>query len=153
MGIDMVFRMTKVRSFFQGAAFVICLSLIASLPGCGGGADKKGAPKPRVNVSGKVEFDGKPVPAGTVTFINATTGDIATCKISDGSYSNARGEGPNSGDCAVTIVGMDKADGTPLWGGAWTKQVKVGEKDFKEDFSIKSSDVKPFNPKSRPVDD
>lgn len=124
---------------------LLCVALVCSLSGCGGGG-KDAKKTPTVNASGKVEFDGKPIPAGTVTFIHATSGNMATCTISNGSYSSPRGEGPNPGDNAVTIMGKEKADGNQMWAKAWTKQVKVGDKEFKEDFSIKADEVKPFDP-------
>ena len=131
--------------------FFILVASLTGLAGCGGDAvDVKKSP--RVNASGKVEFDGKPVPYGTVTFINQATGNLAVCNISGGQYSNARGEGPNPGDNAVTIVGKEQADGNPMWAKAWATQVKVGDKDFKEDSSIKAADVKPFDPNKVQID-
>lgn len=145
------FSRPLVRKMTAVGTSLLCLTLVCSLPGCGGGKgdEKKSATVP---ASGKVEFDGKPIPAGTVTFISVATGNMATCTISNGSYSCASSAGPNPGDNAVTIMGKETADGNPMWGRAWTKQVKVGDKEFKEDFSIKANEVKPFDPKSLEVD-
>jgi hypothetical protein len=55
------------------------LVLLASLAilGCG---DKKG------EVSGTVTYKGKPVPLGTVTFVNVNKETVGTAAISDGKY-------------------------------------------------------------------
>jgi hypothetical protein len=142
-------------SELRQARFSIALGLAAltGLGGCGGGGKEKGASLPRVKASGKVEFDGNPVPAGTVSFLNSQTGNISVCKISHGRYSSSSGEGPNPGENTVTIVGKESDDGTPLWAGAWSKKVQVEQSGFQEDFSISSSEVKPFDPKSIQIDE
>ncbi|MGE0378918.1 MAG: hypothetical protein AB7I48_16795 [Planctomycetaceae bacterium] len=53
----------------------------------------------------------------------------------------------------MTVMGQLAPDGNPMWARAWTKQVDVGDSDFAEDFSIKSTEVKPFDPKSIQVDE
>jgi hypothetical protein len=125
---------------------------MCSSSGCGGASVD--APKtPRVGASGTVTFDGQPVPAGTVTYLHPATGHLAVCLIDDGEYVSESGQGPNPGQNTVTIVGMESAEGDPLWGGAWTKQVDVGDGDVTEDFEIAKSAVKPFDPKSVQIDD
>lgn len=134
------------------AAALFCLSLVCSLPGCGG-AGKEGPTTPRVAASGKVEFDGKPLPAGTVTFRNHATGNTAICEISNGKYSCSADEGPNPGANVVTVMGMAKAGADPMWARPWSKQVEVGQTDFSEDFSIPAGEVQPFDPASVQVDE
>lgn len=133
------------------ASAVACMAFTLVLAGCGGGVEPPTTA--RVNASGKVTFDGKPVPAGTVTFLHNETGHMAVCPINDGAYENESGQGPNPGQNTVTIVGMDAEGGTEMWSGAWTKTVQVGEGDFTEDYAITSAEVKPYDPQSRPVDD
>ena len=135
------------------ATSAVCFALAFCLQGCGG-EDVKGTDNnPRVNASGKVEFDGKPVAAGTVTFLQAETGNYAICEIYDGTYESEDGAGPNPGKNAVSIVAKETADGYPLWQQAWKKQVEVGTTDFTEDFAIKASEIKPLDPNSIKVDD
>ena len=129
------------------ALSVVCLSLAGSLAGCGGGAVDDSKKTPRVNATGKVEFDGKPIPAGTVAFMHQETGNVGTCTISDGTYTSDDGQGPNPGLNTVMITAKETADGSPLWAKPWTKQqVQVGDADFTENFSIKATEVKPYDP-------
>lgn len=134
------------------AAACLWLAWTCGLSGCGGGSVD--APKtPRVGASGKVTFDGQPVPAGTVTYLHTETGHMAVCLIDGGEYASESGQGPNPGQNTVTIVGLESDEGNPLWGGAWMKQVNVGDGDVTENFEIAKSDVKPFDPKSVQIDD
>lgn len=133
------------------AAPGLSLLLACCLSGCLGGVEP---PKtPRVDASGKVDFDGQPLPAGTVTFLHHDTGHMAICMIKDGYYESESGEGPNPGTNTVTIMGKETADGYPMWQRPWTKDVQVGEEDFAEDFSIKSSEVKALDPSTIQVDE
>jgi hypothetical protein len=78
---------------------------------------------------------------------------MAVCLIDNGEYASESGQGPNPGQNTVTVIGMESADGNPLWGGAWMKKVDVGDGDVTEDFEIAKTDVKPFDPKSVQIDD
>jgi hypothetical protein len=144
----------KLRGLTCGVLIAGGLMLVG-FSGCGGGGGgkKEGASKPRVSASGKVEFDGNPIPAGTVSFMNLQTGNIAVCPIYNGSYSSKRGEGPNPGENTVNIVGRESEDGDPMWAGAWTKKVTVDESGYKGDFSISSDQVRPFDPSKVEIDD
>lgn len=135
------------------AASVFCLSLVCSLAGCGGEDVKTDDKNPRVNVSGKVEFDGKPVPAGEVNFMHTETGNIAICPIDAGYYESESGKGPNPGKNAVIIIAKETADAYPMWQQPYKKQMDVGEADFTEDFSIKADEVKPLDPSTIQIDD
>jgi len=142
-----------VRRLFQATARIaVCLCLASSLSGCGGG----GADPPktgRVDVSGKVEFDGQPVVAGTVTFLHVDTGHNAICNIDDGEYESDSGQGANPGKNVVLINGMETADGHRMWQQPWKKEVQVGDSEFAEDFSIASNQVKPYDPSTNQQDD
>jgi len=122
---------------------VLSLSLIVSISGCGSKATGKSAPKPQIRVSGKVTIDGKPVPAGRITFINAATGNTTTAMISNGSYSTTSetGKGVNHGENAVSIIGKEKATDADGW--SWTTKLDVGEKNKSDaNFEIKSDATK-----------
>ena len=67
--------------------------------GCGGSADGFS----HVGVSGKVVFDGKPLPSGTIVFVPLGSGAAAQGPITDGSYSIARSAGPSPGSFRVEI--------------------------------------------------
>ncbi|MFO1095780.1 MAG: hypothetical protein U0992_21105 [Planctomycetaceae bacterium] len=139
---------------WAAAAGMACLFLASSLPGCGGAAPGGGSKAQRVNASGKIEVDGKPIPAGTVTFTNIETGNEAKCPISDGTYASESGQGPNPGQNSVIVIGKETAEGNPMWSKAWTKTVEVvADKDFTEDFNVDSKKMKPFDPKTIIIDE
>jgi hypothetical protein len=133
---------------------VASASLAVILSGCGGGAAGDGKATTRVNASGKVEVDGKPIPAGTVTFLHNDTGNMAVCPIDDGTYESESDQGPNPGLNAVIIEARETEDGNPMWATNWKQQnVQVADgKDFTEDFKVDGSKMKPFDPKSIQVD-
>jgi hypothetical protein len=121
---------------------VLVAAVLAGASGCGetgAGAVKR----PRAAASGKVEFDGKPIPAGSVVFLHLDSGIYSTCPISNGSYKSVRGDGPIAGKNVVSVIGLEAADGKPLWGGAWSREVEVQGATFHEDFKVKPDDVKP----------
>jgi len=134
------------RSVSATVRLAVCLGLAAGLSGCGGGVEPPETE--RVNASGKVEFDGKPVPAGTVSFLHESTGHNAICTISDGTYESTSGKGPNPGKNVVMITAQESAEGNPMWGQPWKKRVEVGDADFAEDFTIPADQVRPFDPKN-----
>jgi len=84
--------------------FVGALALFAAGCGSRSGVDL-------FSLSGSVTFDGKPVPAGTVTFepdsAKGNRGPGAVAQIKDGRYSTARGTGHTGGQYLVRILGYD----------------------------------------------
>jgi len=128
------------------ARTAFCLFLAGSLSGCGGGTVEGTG----TTASGKVEFDGQPIPAGTVTFLHHDSGNFVGCEIDDGYYS---GEGPYPGKNTLMIMGKETSDGDPMWQDPWKKVIDVGDSEFAEDFSIASDDVEPFDPSTRVEDE
>ncbi len=89
---------------------VLCLTLM--LWSCGGGAP----PGPeRYHVSGKVTYDGKPVPFGSILFdpdaSAKNSGPQGTAEIRDGFYdtSKAGGKGTVGGPMIISIMGTTHA--------------------------------------------
>jgi hypothetical protein len=78
---------------------------LLSLPGCGGGSDVK-----RTSVSGTVQLDGTPLPAGTIQFIPnpGVKGPPVQLEIHDGKFSASTANGPTAGQNAVQITAMKK---------------------------------------------
>jgi hypothetical protein len=76
----------------------------------GGGCGSSDGPG-QFNVSGRVTFDGKAVPAGTISFepdaSKGATGPGAVAQIKDGRYATERGKSPTSGPHVVRIIGYD----------------------------------------------
>lgn len=135
------------------AAAVLCTALALTLSGCGGDAGNAKA-SPRVNAAGKAEVDGKPIPAGTVTFLHIETGNMAVCTIEDGAYASESDQGPNPGINTVTIDARETQDGNPMWATSYSEQnIQVADgADFTKDFNVTGSNMKPFDPKSVQVD-
>jgi hypothetical protein len=148
----MIHRASWRQSPVRVLAVVVSLSVLAM--GCGGddgpaGAGK-GASKPRVGATGKVEVDGAPLAAGNIVFISKDTGNDAPAVIENGTYTCADAEGPNSGENAVMITGKEKLDGPALW--TWTSKIDVPEGGLEGgDFKFAAKDTKPA-PKSNPDD-
>lgn len=91
-----------VLTQFGGVAVLLTLTL-----GCGKGADVQ-----RFPVSGRVTFDGKPVPAGRIQFEPDATqgnrGPAGYAVIRDGQYDTSdQGKGSIGGPHRVVIVGFD----------------------------------------------
>jgi hypothetical protein len=65
----------------------------------------------RYDISGAIQFRGKPVPAGTVTFIpnNASAGQqpLGFCSFRDGEFRSRSGRSPGAGSYRVLITGCD----------------------------------------------
>lgn len=74
---------------------------------CGCGASDEG----RYPISGKVTYNGKPVPVGFIHFVPDTEkggiGPASGAPISNGAYATPRGQGTAGGPHKVTIVGQD----------------------------------------------
>src|SRR5262249_17280259 len=95
-----------------------CVRLVAvgllGLAAAGTAGCDNGRPKTAV-VKGKVTFNGKPVPHGTVLFVPVVPGTTATGAIApDGSYSLTtfkKGDGAVLGKHKVAILAMDDKPG------------------------------------------
>ena len=143
------------RAAAHAVALAVAVSLITGLAGCFGGApiDEKNVTD-RVPVSGTVEFDGQPIVAGTVTFMNQKTGNMAVCQIDDGYYESESDQGANPGLNTVIVEAKEDEDADPMWAQSWTTQVEVGKEEHTEEFKIGKLEVQPFDPaaNARPVD-
>lgn len=121
-------------------AALIAVPLVAlAVSGCGGGGGPEG--KARASASGKVVFDGKPIPAGHVLFTHTDSGTMAICPISDGEYSSVSGEGPLVGANTVSVSALDKPDGQPLFGAGKAMQVTVEASGYTGDITLAADDV------------
>jgi hypothetical protein len=140
------------------------LGLSAAGPaGCG--SDR---PKTAV-VKGKVTFNGKPVPHGTVLFVPVTPGTSATGEIGpDGTYSLTtfkKGDGALLGKHKVVVVAMDEKPGAPpVEGylpppivpdkysspGTTDLEAEVREGENKMDFDLKGALYKPRRGRPEP---
>lgn len=134
-------------------AAVLCASLALTFSGCGGDAGNAKV-SPRVVASGKAEVDGKPIAAGTVTYLHIETGNMAVCPIDNGTYASESDLGPNPGINTVTIDARESQDGNPLWATSYSEQnITVPDgADFNKDFNVTGSQMKPFDPASVQVD-
>ena len=85
-------------------ALIGCVLIGCGLAGCGGGE-----PWERASVSGAVTVDGRPLEAGTITFVPAdgVAGPKATAAVADGFYSLPIGHGPAAGPHRVEIRRRD----------------------------------------------
>lgn len=132
-----------------------CLILAGAISGLSGCGDAPAGSKERqrASASGKVTFDGQPIAAGGVGFQHSESGNSVSCLITNGTYESASGEGPFLGKNTVTVSGSDGPNGTPLWSGAWSREVEITGDTFAQDFDVKKSDTKPYKPpKAGPVD-
>ena len=104
---------------------VVLLAGLATLAGCGGGGAAPNPKLPRVAASGKVDFDGAPIPAGSVVFYHIASGTPAIGEISECEYTVSASEGPVVGENSIAVTGLDKPEGAPLWTGKWSKTVTI----------------------------
>lgn len=81
------------------SSFCICTMLVAFALGCG----QKAVDPNRTMVSGTVTYDGKPLPAGNVSFESSEKGIATSVQIKDGSYSTDRAP------VGTVAVGVDTA--------------------------------------------
>jgi len=100
--VDKAFR--KAGGLEPGVVAIgLTLVAMAVAAGCG--------QRDRFNVVGTVTFAGKPVPAGTVTFLpvgSAPPGRVAgSCSILAGKYATRSGRSPGSGPHRAVVDGYD----------------------------------------------
>jgi hypothetical protein len=129
-------------SFINCSVLLLTFAAFSAILGCGGGADVPPG-RERVSASGKVTFDGNPVPAGGVSFMHKESGNTGYCTIVNGAYTEEDGQGPVVGENTMSVTGLEMVDGKPLWGGNFSKDVVIGADGFKEDMAILSADVQP----------
>jgi hypothetical protein len=70
--------------------------LCTAVAGCGGTT--------RTSVSGKVTFDGEPVPTGQIVFEPIGPGRVGIAQIADGAYNMPPEQGPTAGSYIVRIT-------------------------------------------------
>ncbi len=82
-----------------------CLAALL-LAGCGGDSGPE-----RYSITGKVTFQGQPVPAGRITFTpdasQGNEGPGAIAEIRNGTYATEPGKGVTGGPTVVMIAGYD----------------------------------------------
>ena len=121
---------------------VAVLGLAVVLAGCG----EKGPA--RHNVSGKVTFAGKPVPAGRIVFepdsAAGNQGPAGFAEISDGQYDTAKaGQGTVGGPHLARITGLEgkpvgNATVNPLFN-TYEAKVDLGQGASTHDFDVPAS--------------
>ena len=84
-------------SFINCSVLLLTFAAFSAILGCGGGADVPPG-RERVSASGKVTFDGNPVPAGGVSFMHKESGNTGYCTIVNGAYTEEDGQGPVVGE-------------------------------------------------------
>jgi len=137
-------------SYFNSVVLLLACAAFSAVIGCGGESVPAG--RERMSASGKVTFEGNPVPAGGVLFMHKESGNNGYCTIVNGAYTEEDGQGPVVGENTVTVTGLDMVDGKPLWGGSYSKDVTITKDGFKEDFAIVAADVQPSDSKYIDVD-
>jgi hypothetical protein len=94
----------RSRSRFPSCTVAVLLALV-TLAGCGDGGPA------RFEVSGKVTYDGKPVPAGFIVFIpedaKGNSGPATTAGIEDGQFRTLPGKGTIGGPHIAAVYGFD----------------------------------------------
>jgi len=112
--------------------------LLLVLAGCGSGVS-------RYDLQGSVTYQGKPVPAGEVTFSPDTSkgnsGPGAFARIKDGKYQTEDDMGIVGGPHVVRILGLDgKAVGESTYGlplfPEYTTHVDFPKEDSTHDFTV-----------------
>ena len=127
---------------------------LAGVAGCGGDS--------AYNVSGKVTFDGKPVPLGRIYFDpdagQQNVGASGYTDIIDGEYDTSRvGKGVNGGPMVVRILGFKKegADdsgfGPPLFQ-EYTFKVDLPRGNSTRDFDVPAEAAKGLPKTTVPLD-
>ena len=113
--------------------------LIVAVVGCGSGDT---GPQ-RYRVSGKVTFNGQPVPAGSIYFETAD-GPSGGAQIINGSYDTSSGKGVVGGPHDIVIQGFDGVGlapgelGTPLFN-PFRVNEDLPKSDTTKDFEVPAS--------------
>lgn len=127
--------------FYPGA---VLLGLTWSILGCG---DASGTPQ--FDIAGAVTYQGKPIPAGMITFepdaSKGNKGPQGYAPIQDGRYDTRNnGRGSVGGPQVVVISGSDGAavsddnpSGKPLFA-PYTTTIDLGQEPSSHDFTVPS---------------
>jgi hypothetical protein len=131
------FCFSKFRSLCGAAVLSTCLA------GCGPGVTD--APE-TFEISGYVNFDGEPVPAGMIVFENLATKNRVACSIEDGYYENQARKGHKGGKFGVQVTGFVNEgeggmDGPRLWQGLWTTEIELPAESVEKTFEISKDEV------------
>ena len=132
---------------------VVAIGLATLLAGCG----EKGPA--RQDVSGKVTFNGQPVPAGQIVFepdsAAGNKGPAGFAEISDGQYDTARaGQGTVGGPHVARITGLEgkpvgNATVNPLFN-TYEARVDLGDGASTQDFDVPASAASGLKPSNEP---
>jgi hypothetical protein len=94
----------------------VLVTVLAATVLCGGGCGPRNTGPRRFHVSGTVNFDGVPVPVGTIYFeadaSRGNSGPVSIVPIEDGRYDTkaAKVAGPVQGPLSVRISGSQKIE-------------------------------------------
>ncbi len=128
------------RSLYGCFGWSLTLGILLAVAGCG-----EDGPK-RYQVSGRVTYQGNPIPVGEVVFEpdpsknNSGPGSVA--QIKDGAYRTEPGMGVVGGPYIVRIVGFDgvpagdSTQGTGLFSAPWETTVDLPQEDTVQDFEV-----------------
>ena len=131
-----------MRSCLRRAGCGVFLAVVIAwlTAGCGG----SGGPA-RYDLSGKVSYGGKPVPAGRIVFepdgAKGNSGPASYAEIHDGRYAAPRGKGTVGGPHRVRIAGFDghgageSPEGAPLFS-EYRTTAKLPTQDGTRDFDV-----------------
>lgn len=134
----------KPSQITSASLIAVTMTALGLLAGCGssGGAD---APE-RISLSGKVTFNGQPVPAGDLSFApdseQGNKGPAGVATIENGVYHTIDGKGPVAGAQIVTINGFeagegaDPASGPPVLFSDFQTRVDVSPDQSEIDFEV-----------------
>lgn len=145
----MIHRLSQHRALARCLGVYLLTAMVSI--GCGGGAGSgKGKSKPTVSAAGKVEYDGKALALGVISFTSKDTGNQVSCPVKEGAYSCDKDAGPNPGENAVLITGKESADGPVVW--SWASKVNVPEAGLTDgNFTVDAKKAKKA-PKPNPDD-
>lgn len=122
----------------------MALAALGLLAGCGGSGG--GDSPERISLSGKVTFNGQPVPAGDLSFApdgkQGNKGPAGIATIENGVYYTVDGKGPVAGAQVVTINGFeagegaDPASGPPVLFSDYQTRIVVSPDQSENDFEV-----------------
>ncbi|WP_165246353.1 hypothetical protein [Paludisphaera soli] len=96
------------RSLVSLAARLVPAALVvAAVVGCGDSSEP-----PRLPVSGKVTLDGKPLPAGQLTFVPLDGRTASVAEVRDGAFQTDGSTGPAPGRYQVEIYAVESTGKT-----------------------------------------